>query len=294
MISVIIPSHNRAPLLGRAIQSVLAQQCDEAIEVMVVDDASKDGTAELVQRIAEKDGRVRYCRMPQKSGACAARNRGIELAQGEWIAFQDSDDEWLPGKLQAQLEAAQATGASVVFTRFARCDTQGNAWQLFPHEETTAGFITYEQLLFENLGSTQTVMGKTEVMRALRFQEDYPRLQDWEMLLRAVQGYSVYYLREVFVRVYVQPDSLSKHPEHALTAQQMLLKTHRTAIVRDDRLTRRWLAALTHAGRECGRSAAPTCLTLLSMRHSVMTNAAILVRAAKETTMALLRKLWHT
>ncbi len=110
--SVIIPTYNRKDLLSRALRSVLQQVTDtkkvsvtpkgvcHQIEVIVVDDGSTDGTREMI----EKDfPSVQYFHQ-RNQGPAAARNRGIERARGPWIAFLDSDDEWLPGKLQTQLD----------------------------------------------------------------------------------------------------------------------------------------------------------------------------------------------
>lgn len=98
LVSVIIPTFNRAHMLGDAIDSVL-QQRDATFEVIVVDDGSRDDTARIVAAYA---GRVRYVRQCQR-GVAAARNAGARLATGRWLAFLDSDDYWLPGKLAAQL-----------------------------------------------------------------------------------------------------------------------------------------------------------------------------------------------
>src|SRR5215218_7102231 len=92
-VSVVIPTYNRAPLLGRSIRSVLAQ-CYEDFEVIVVDDGSTDDTAEVVAGF--RDARVSYVRLARNTGAGAARNVGIRLARGGFLAFQDSDDEWMP------------------------------------------------------------------------------------------------------------------------------------------------------------------------------------------------------
>jgi len=97
-VSVVIPTYNRAGLLGRAIQSVLSQ-LGRPDEIIVVDDGSTDGTAELVRTLAEP--RIRYIRQSH-AGAGAARNRGVSEATRDLIAFLDSDDEWLPGKLALQ------------------------------------------------------------------------------------------------------------------------------------------------------------------------------------------------
>lgn len=99
MVSVIIPSYNRENTIVRAVNSVLNQTYKD-IEVIVVDDCSKDRTLELLSSI--KDERLKFFKLEKNSGACVARNFGIEKANGEFIAFQDSDDEWLPEKLKSR------------------------------------------------------------------------------------------------------------------------------------------------------------------------------------------------
>lgn len=102
LVSVILPTYQREKLLAEAIQSVLSQSYKDW-ELWVIDDGSTDQTAELVRCFREKDGRIRYFHQ-SNSGPASARNKGMELSQGEFIAFLDSDDLWLPVKLQKQME----------------------------------------------------------------------------------------------------------------------------------------------------------------------------------------------
>ncbi len=106
MLSVIIPSYNRAALLGRALRSVFAQTraCDE---IVVVDDGSQDGTASLLQELKAKAPVALHVVRQENRGAAAARNAGIERAQGELIAFLDADDWWQPQKLALQVAAME-------------------------------------------------------------------------------------------------------------------------------------------------------------------------------------------
>ncbi|MFC6974687.1 glycosyltransferase family 2 protein [Halomicroarcula sp. GCM10025709] len=99
-VSVVVPTYNRADTVGRAVESALAQTVTD-IEVVVVDDGSTDDTAAVVTGI--DDERVRYLAHERNRGRSAARNTGIEAARGEYVAFLDSDDRWLPGKLDRQL-----------------------------------------------------------------------------------------------------------------------------------------------------------------------------------------------
>ena len=97
LISVIIPTYNRGALLGRAIRSVLAQSYRN-IEIIVVDDASDDYSGAVVKEFS--DNRLSYIRHDSNMGGAKARNTGIKAAKGEYIAFQDSDDEWVKDKLE--------------------------------------------------------------------------------------------------------------------------------------------------------------------------------------------------
>ena len=110
-ISVIIPTFNRAELLKRALESV---QCQTLLpyEVLVIDDGSTDHTKELVNSQFPK---VRFFHQEQK-GVSAARNRGIQLAKGNWIAFLDSDDEWLPNKLRVQVQEITKFKGSLILS----------------------------------------------------------------------------------------------------------------------------------------------------------------------------------
>ena len=99
LISVVIPTYNRKKQLPECIRSVLAQTYRN-IEVLVVDDASTDGTEELFHEI--EDPRLHYLRYETNRGACYARNYGAKRAKGELIAFQDSDDTWYEDKLEKQ------------------------------------------------------------------------------------------------------------------------------------------------------------------------------------------------
>ncbi|HEV7893315.1 MAG TPA: glycosyltransferase family A protein [Pyrinomonadaceae bacterium] len=112
LLSVVIPTWNRAHVVCEAVESALIQR-EGRVEVLVVDDGSTDGTAELIAR--RFGPRVRLLRMTERAGVGAARNAGVRAAGGELIAFLDSDDVWLPGKLDAELRAfAQFPEASAV------------------------------------------------------------------------------------------------------------------------------------------------------------------------------------
>ena len=101
-VSVIIPTYNRAHLIGRAIKSVLNQTYKD-FELIIVDDSSTDNTEDIVRKYQKKDERIKYILHKKNRGGSVARNTGIKSSKGEYIAFLDSDDEWLCEKLEKQI-----------------------------------------------------------------------------------------------------------------------------------------------------------------------------------------------
>ena len=212
MISVVLPVYNRRNTVGRAVESVLRQTVQD-IECIVVDDASTDDTTAVLAEIS--DSRLRIIHLTENSGACHARNVGVQAAKGEYIAFQDSDDCFHPDKLARQLAFLQEKGADVVFCAMNRIC--GQQTEVFPAHVPDAR-ITRIDLLEANLASTQCIFGKAEAFRDTPFDEDMPRLQDWALMLELTKKCLVYGEATPLVDVYVQPDSLSNQPKKLFPA----------------------------------------------------------------------------
>ena len=218
MVSVIIPAYNRAHTLRRSVESVLAQTYDD-LEVIVVDDGSTDSTEAVVRAIP--DARVRYVRQINQ-GACAARNHGVELARGEYIAFQDSDDLWYPDKLEKQLRAMREQNAAIVCCRLAQRDADGSVRNIpvsFP-----SGFRSITDDLF-GIG-TQTLLARREVFGRFRFDPEMPRFQEFELLVRIVIAYPLYCMNDALVEYSIGDDSISASPEKLIAACDLLQRKH--------------------------------------------------------------------
>jgi teichuronic acid biosynthesis glycosyltransferase TuaG len=123
-VSVVMPAYNAADTLQASIASVLAQS-HAHVELLLIDDASTDATADIIAEAAARDPRVVPIRQPRNAGVAAARNAGLEAATGAYIAFLDSDDRWRPGKLRLQLDHLHATGAMIGYTAYRRFDARG-------------------------------------------------------------------------------------------------------------------------------------------------------------------------
>ena len=111
LVSVIMPSYNAAKYAERALDSVF-QQTYRDVEIVVVDDHSSDGTQELIQKYADIHQEIRFVPLEKNMGAGYARNKALELAEGQYVAFLDCDDEWIPDKLERQLECMKENHSS--------------------------------------------------------------------------------------------------------------------------------------------------------------------------------------
>jgi teichuronic acid biosynthesis glycosyltransferase TuaG len=123
-VSVIMPAYNAAATLQASMDSVFAQTHAD-VELLVIDDRSKDATWTIIEDAAAREPRLVPIRMPQNGGVAAARNAGLEAATGSHIAFLDSDDRWLPDKLALQLAHLQATGGAIGYTAYRRFGEDG-------------------------------------------------------------------------------------------------------------------------------------------------------------------------
>ena len=182
-VSVIIPTYNRAGLIERAIHSVLSQTYTD-LEVLIIDDASTDDTCDRVEALRQIDHRVRYFRHDSNRGAQAARNTGIQKSIGKYIAFLDSDNEWLSKKIEYQM---------TLFTQHA--DSLGAVycgyWELSVNGDVLNEYIpryrgrVYQQTLAEWLTDTSTLVVRRDVLEKIHgFDEDIHSYQEWDLCIR--------------------------------------------------------------------------------------------------------------
>ena len=274
MISIVIPTYNRKELLSRAVSSALGQEGVD-IEVLIVDDGSTDGTVECWA--ACPDPRVRLL-SEQHRGACHARNRGMEEARGEYIAFLDSDDAWQPEKLRVQLSCLDRTGADAVFCAFRHWQPDGSSVQR-PGPELASGWIEKKHLLSSNLISTQTILGRADCLRRVRFDERFPRMQDWDFALRLTESCRVYYDNQVLADVYLQRDSISLDAGKAFQAMRMIQEKNQEDYLRDLHATRTLMTAYYQYAPQAGASCGKACRSLMSPSRPLRENLYVFVRS---------------
>lgn len=124
LVSVIMPVYDAEAWLGRAVDSVLTQS-HRNLELVAVDDGSRDDSLAILQSFAQRDSRVRVQRQPVNGGVATARNAGLAAARGDYIAFLDADDWWHPAKLERQLASLRASGARISYASYWRVAEDG-------------------------------------------------------------------------------------------------------------------------------------------------------------------------
>jgi len=209
LLSVVIPTWNRARLVCEAVESALSQRNGQ-VEVIVVDDGSTDDTANILTR--NFGSRIHLLRQPSRRGVGAARNAGIRLANGELVAFLDSDDLWLPGKLDAELRLLEQFPDADAVVSDSLCFVEGQAddrsrFALTGLLAATQGHVRWVsecQWLWTN--SRKAVQMSTLILRrealarigGTLFAEDLLSCEDWEFQMRVYHLCRVLVLPEVW------------------------------------------------------------------------------------------------
>ncbi|HEX7044866.1 MAG TPA: glycosyltransferase family 2 protein [Burkholderiales bacterium] len=190
LVSVVIPTCNRAALARRAIESVVRQSYAN-LEIIVVDDASSDGTGGMVRSLA--DPRIRYLRHEERRGGSAARNTGIRAATGAFIAFLDDDDEWEPDKTEEHLRALAGYDAVLCSSSAAEEAERAGAapTPVRPEDLRQSPYAK---------GGAGVLMARTDVMRDVMFDESLPKCQDWDVFIRIACRYRLGFLNRALVK----------------------------------------------------------------------------------------------
>lgn len=207
-VSIIIPTFNQSRYLGESVTSALAQSF-RSNEVIVVDDGSTDDTPQVMARFPQ----VHYVRQ-ENHGESAARNAGIRLSAGEYIAFLDADDAFLPDKLERQVSILDAQPAvGVVYSDVYLCDADGNPQRLFSSQlgcRRVSGRV-FESLVRGNFLTVDSVLVRREVFeRVGLFDESLRTFPDWDLWLRVSADYTFEYVDAPVARYRMHPEMVSR------------------------------------------------------------------------------------
>ncbi len=198
LVSIIIPTFNRSQLLVRAITSVINQKYTNW-ELIIVDDGSTDETKEVVEKFQEVN-KISYFKI-ENSGVSAARNYGIKLAIGEWVAFLDSDDEWLPNKLSLQIEEVLKNNFRLIHGNEIWIRNGKRVNQKKIHEKS--GGEIFKQCLHLCLISPSAVIMKKELLREHNgFSEEFVVCEDYDLWLRVTAKEKVGFINTPIINKY--------------------------------------------------------------------------------------------
>ena len=204
-ISVVIPCFNRAHTIERAIQSVL-DQTSPVDEIIVVDDGSSDGSAVLISR---RFPNVLLLQQ-ENQGVSKARNLGIEKARNEWIGLLDSDDSWLPQKIELIRQARHRHGDYVLYHSDEIWIRNGIRVNPMNKHRKSGGWIFDRCLPLCAISPSASVIKKSTLIELGGFDETFPACEDYDLWLRLCHRYPVFYLEEALITKYGgHPDQLS-------------------------------------------------------------------------------------
>jgi glycosyltransferase involved in cell wall biosynthesis len=222
-VSVVIPTHDRLNLLRRALASALAQRYVD-LEVIVVDDGSSDGTAAFLE--PPPDPRVRLLQNHPALGVAASRNRGIDEARGEWVAFLDDDDLWAPDKLRSQVDALERTGRRWCYVGHVNVDLRdrvtGGEPPLPPDRLVGA---LHESDVVPG-GCSGVVAARGLLREAGGFDPSLQPLADWDLWLRLAAIEPPAAVARPLVAYRIQPASMSADADRVLAEFEFLAARH--------------------------------------------------------------------
>lgn len=239
LISVIIPTYNRVGLLGRSIQSVLSQTYTN-LELLIIDDCSKDNTGEFVKGLSDK--RIRYHRNEHNMGLAGAKNVGASLAKGELLAFQDDDDEWLPDKLMRLMEVWKKESNEETGMIYHEMQEQGTSTFIPSRDiplEWKSKEIFRHMLLYPMIGATASLIRKTCLDELGGFNEKLGSIEDYEFYLRMAKKYRILFVGEPLMIIYDTPGSVNKRFKSKIDTELYVLDTMYDSLCRYDILQKK-------------------------------------------------------
>lgn len=191
LVSVIIPTHNRVSLLLRAVESA-RRQTHSNLEIIIVDDASTEDVRPVIASVG--DPRIRCLRQDVNRGGAAARNTGIRAAVGQYIAFLDDDDEWEAEKIAIQLTALEEYDAVLCMSTIG---SDRNVARLVAKKICDLGELRKGM---PPVGGASSLMARADLLKELLFDDELPRCQDWDLLIRLANRGVIGYVGRRLVR----------------------------------------------------------------------------------------------
>ena len=209
-VTVFIPVFNREKYVGEAIDSILAQTFSD-FEILLVDDGSTDHSVDMIRSYA--DPRIRLVCNEKNLGIPKTRNKGVELARGQYMAMLDSDDRAYPDRVEKQVSFLDTHPEYAQVGSWCRMmDAQGHPLNKVKRQPAWPDDI-HAQLLFRCAMSNRSIMARTAILQEYRYRNDYPRCQDYELHVRLAKHYKLGNLPECLVYGRIHPQQITGQNE---------------------------------------------------------------------------------
>lgn len=221
LVSVIIPTYNRETLLKRAIESVIVQTYQNW-ELIVVDDGSTDGTKDVVHSFTQKDKRIRYFYQENSGAPARPTNAGLKETKGDFIAILQHDDEWLPQKLEKQINHFHQsknlkTGFIGCHALVSNADGTEHTEELAPGENLTKSLLNTNVIPYPS-----AVMLKKQVIDDVGMLDERFKINDdWDFWLRASLKFDFEYIPEALFRYHIHGGNITRRADHAKKAREL-------------------------------------------------------------------------
>ncbi|NHZ86774.1 MAG: glycosyltransferase [Planctomycetia bacterium] len=229
-VSVIIPTYNRANMIVPCIESVLAQSYP-VNEIIIVDDHSTDDTIKQLNKFKDN---IIILKTEKRSGAQAARNIGIKAAKSDWIAFLDSDDEWLPNKIEKQISALKNFDYNLWTVVHGNCYIKNinsdhkKQWQL----ENIDGENVYKKLLSKSGTLFPSILTSKQALEKINYlDENTPSYHEWDTAIRLAKYCRFIHIQEPLFIYNIHENSISKNSDIAIEGYQYIVNKHKDEII---------------------------------------------------------------
>lgn len=231
-VSIVIPTHNRADLLKLAIESVMDQTYSD-FELLICNDASTDHTQAVVERFADK--RIKLTNYRMNKGVVELRNNAVKDSTGEYIAFLDDDDKWLPDKLEKQVNLLEnsTVNTGATYTGAIILDTElGTQRIVVPRHR---GNIFRELLINDFIVTSSVVARKACFEKVGLFDPEFRSASDFDMWIRISENFGFDYVEEPLVRYRIHQNSISTNNMNVIQGLERLMIKHRNSFASNDR-----------------------------------------------------------
>lgn len=224
LVSVIVPVYNRENLVSETIQSILAQTY-EPIEIILINDGSTDSSLSILRKFETRfPDQIRVINQANQ-GQTIARNNGIRVARGEYIAFLDSDDLWLPNKLERQIPLFEH-GVGLVYSGIEVIDEQGRVIRAEPADKRITGEI-YPKLLVNNRMTGGTVVVTAEALKNVgTFSTEFKAAENWDLWLRVCKVYEARVVPDPLIKYRVHSSNMSGDGQLMLNSKWQIIEKH--------------------------------------------------------------------